>query len=410
MKKLLLALILLATPAFADTCATSLMPAFNAYQATNLCKTFASAIPTSLVPSADNTYDLGSTSKTWRTLYTGTSIIAKTSQILRVQQDANRLFTFDGSSDTALTFTFGDGSTTALQAFVMSGSGADADDDTSFCVAGGGACTTDGSRGAFARFRGNEFTGAGDIDMYAGSASGSVINMGTLASNGTITFQTGAGTTAIVLDSSQNATFSGQIFGSVANKSWANGLSAVPADVTTISTPQALLFNGSGGGAGLITAQGANDANGTNNSFLKSRATDGSADTIVQSGDIISLLTFYGANGTTFDTAARIKVTVGGTPGASNDMPGKIEFQTSPDGSSTLANVLTLDQDKSATFTGVIKSTATNVGWQIRSGANTACNTTCTASHGCLFGQDTGSSNIAVDCTDAAADVCVCSF
>jgi hypothetical protein len=171
-----------------------------------------------------------------------------------------------------------------------------------------------------------------------------------------------------------------------------------------------LLFNGSSGGAGLITAQGANDANGTNNSFLKSRATDGSADTIVQSGDILSLLTFYGANGTTFDPAARIRVSVSTTPGVSADMPGKMQFQLSPDASATPADVLTLDQDKSATFTGAIKSTATNVGWQIRSGANTACNTTCTAAHGCLFGQDTGSANIAVDCANATADVCVCSF
>lgn len=56
--------------------------------------------------------------------------------------------------------------------------------------------------------------------------------------------------------------------------------------------------------------------------------------------------------------------------------------------------------------TGNITSTAaTNIGWSVVAGANTACNTTCT--NACVFGQNTGDMAI-VDCANATADVCVC--
>lgn len=63
-----------------------------------------------------------------------------------------------------------------------------------------------------------------------------------------------------------------------------------------------------------------------------------------------------------------------------------------------------LDVQAAATGFRVFGTTST---WTVKSGANTACNTTCGASM-CAFGQDSGTSNIAVACTDATADVCVC--
>lgn len=72
---LLIALLLLSSPAYADTCGVSLMPAFTANQATSLCKVFGSAVNHSLIPSADNTYDLGSASKQWRNAYLGTNLV-----------------------------------------------------------------------------------------------------------------------------------------------------------------------------------------------------------------------------------------------------------------------------------------------------------------------------------------------
>jgi len=55
--------------------------------------------------------------------------------------------------------------------------------------------------------------------------------------------------------------------------------------------------------------------------------------TIVQSGDSLGALAFGGANGTGYNYAASIIAVVDGTPGASNDMPGRLEFRTTADGS-----------------------------------------------------------------------------
>lgn len=45
--------------------------------------------------------------------------------------------------------------------------------------------------------------------------------------------------------------------------------------------------------------------------------------------------------------------------------------------------------------------------WTVKSGANTACNTTCNLSQ-CAFGEDTGVIGTLLACSDATADVCVC--
>lgn len=55
---------------------------------------------------------------------------------------------------------------------------------------------------------------------------------------------------------------------------------------------------------------------------------------IVQDGDEIGYTTFKGYDGSAYQTAAGIAAMVDGTPGA-NDMPGRIMFSTTPDGSNT---------------------------------------------------------------------------
>jgi hypothetical protein len=52
----------------------------------------------------------------------------------------------------------------------------------------------------------------------------------------------------------------------------------------------------------------------------------------VQSGDNLASLFFLGNDGTDLAIAAEIKIDVDGTPG-NNDMPGRIVFKTTPDGS-----------------------------------------------------------------------------
>lgn len=50
----------------------------------------------------------------------------------------------------------------------------------------------------------------------------------------------------------------------------------------------------------------------------------------------------------------------------------------------------------------------TGIGWTVKSGANTACNTTCPSTSGCVFGEDTSVIGTFVACTDATADICIC--
>jgi len=58
--------------------------------------------------------------------------------------------------------------------------------------------------------------------------------------------------------------------------------------------------------------------------------------TIVASGDNLGNITWVGANGTGFTDAAAIKAEVDGTPGASNDMPGRLVFSTTADGAGSV--------------------------------------------------------------------------
>jgi len=65
--------------------------------------------------------------------------------------------------------------------------------------------------------------------------------------------------------------------------------------------------------------------------------------TIVASGDTLGGIVFSGANGTGYSDAAYIQCFVDGTPGASADMPGRLVFSTSSDGSATPAERMRID-------------------------------------------------------------------
>ena len=66
----------------------------------------------------------------------------------------------------------------------------------------------------------------------------------------------------------------------------------------------------------------------------KSRSATVGTNTIVQSGDDLGTISFYGADGTNLIEAAGILGEVDGTPGT-NDMPGRLVFSTTADGAST---------------------------------------------------------------------------
>jgi hypothetical protein len=81
----------------------------------------------------------------------------------------------------------------------------------------------------------------------------------------------------------------------------------------------------------------------------KSRNATPGAHTVVQNNDGLGNLLFQGSDGSTMRQAAQIRCEVDGTPG-SNDMPGRLVFATSPDGSSNPAEAMRIDNAQQVLF------------------------------------------------------------
>lgn len=77
--------------------------------------------------------------------------------------------------------------------------------------------------------------------------------------------------------------------------------------------------------------------------FARSRGTH-AAETVVQSGDYLARISGIGYDGTDYEIGAQIDFIVDGTPGA-GDMPGRIEFCTTADGSGTPTARMTVKND-----------------------------------------------------------------
>lgn len=187
---------------------------------------------------------------------------------------------------------------------------------------------------------------------------------------------------------------------------------AIDADVTTAAsagTSTAYIASNTSGNNFNFVANIA-DAVGSTINFFKTRAAVNgtNANTIVAASDVIGQLVAQGADGADFSNAAAIQFIVEGTPGT-NDMPGAVRIQTSPDGSETLATVATFSNDKSVTLTGTLASTrTTDIGWSVATGlTNATCNTQCTSA--CVTGFDTdGAKTTLVACGTAASENCLC--
>lgn len=78
--------------------------------------------------------------------------------------------------------------------------------------------------------------------------------------------------------------------------------------------------------------------------LAKSRSGTVGTQTVVQSGDGIGIVGFYGDDGTNFISAAQITGEVDGTPGT-NDMPGRLVFSTTADGASTPTERMRITND-----------------------------------------------------------------
>ena len=88
-------------------------------------------------------------------------------------------------------------------------------------------------------------------------------------------------------------------------------------------------------GGSISIRRDQNSASGPTLTFTKSRSSVIGGTTVVQSGDVIGQLTFYGADGGDVNQAAGyIRSRIDGTPGG-NDMPGRLEFHTTADGAAS---------------------------------------------------------------------------
>lgn len=124
----------------------------------------------------------------------------------------------------------------------------------------------------------------------------------------------------------------------------------ISSDITAVTgTPFASYFGSAA--TTVVLCRYTNNAGGPSLTTFKTRSTtDTSADVIVQNGDELFSIMGYGADGVNYIAGAGIKIKVDGTPGV-GDMPGRIEFYTTLDGTGT--PLLRWTVDNTGLFTGV---------------------------------------------------------
>lgn len=114
-----------------------------------------------------------------------------------IDGDAQRKFKFDASSDTALTFTFGDG--TASQNLQIRGSTADNSDTQTLQIFPAGGSGSD--RGSAISMNANEVSGGGDITISTGNIAGSELIFKQNLAGGIISFRDSSNATFASFDS-----------------------------------------------------------------------------------------------------------------------------------------------------------------------------------------------------------------
>ncbi len=128
------------------------------------------------------------------------------------------------------------------------------------------------------------------------------------------------------------------------------GVLTYDAGASTLNVPYVFAVDAVAGGdasigGGELTAFLATTtaAEGAQLSLSRSRGTYDTP-TVVQSGDSLGIVAFYGWDGSDVALGAYLQAVVDGTPGAA-DMPGRLEFYTSADGSATPTLRLTIKGD-----------------------------------------------------------------
>lgn len=142
----------------------------------------------------------------------------------------------------------------------------------------------------------------------------------------------------IAINDSDQITFNGAGGGYVFDGTIRGGNAALDADATNVLGNSSYIGMGDPSSVAVMGLIGWNaNTSGTNLNFLKTRSnTLTDANTILLDGDDVMSISGLGADGAAYRALARIRYSVDGTPGSS-DMPGRISFWTTPDGSATPA-------------------------------------------------------------------------
>jgi len=192
----------------------------------------------------------------------------------------------------------------------------------------------------------------GDINFYSRNGTGAVVSRslirsgldGATNSNYFNFFTMNAGTLA----ERMRITSGGDVF---INNSSGVSLNGLTNKLSISSTTYNL----------LDISRFSDNAFGPNFYLVKSRNASIGGNTIVASGDNLGNITWVGANGTGFTDAAAIRAEVDGTPGASNDMPGRLVFLTTADGAGSVTERMRITSGGN-----VLIGTTTDTGYMLR--------------------------------------------
>ena len=123
-----------------------------------------------------------------------------------------------------------------------------------------------------------------------------------------------------------------------------SGRLLIGTDETSSNQSGALNVFGTNGDTAFVSIRrGSNNASGPRLAFGKSRnTTDGAASGLVSNGDILGTIHFYGNDSQGFEEGAAISAEIDGTPG-SNDLPTRLLFHTTPNGSDTKVERVRID-------------------------------------------------------------------
>ena len=162
----------------------------------------------------------------------------------------------------------------------------------------------------------SDFKTSGDITLASG---------GTIDTGGNNNLTLDAGTADIIMATGSGASV------------LAGGPTTLDSDLTdAVGSPVVLAASTPTADQAFVSlAQGANTSGGAFYG-IKTRGTGTDANTIVVDGDILTQISGLGADGAAYRTAGQMRIEVDGTPGSA-DMPGRISFWTTPDGSATVS-------------------------------------------------------------------------